>query len=41
MSKLKLMLLLAVLTFGVVSAAVAAHTGCCPSEECCAHCTGC
>jgi hypothetical protein len=40
MKKLKIMLLMAVITLGVASMA-AARTHCCSSAECCASCSGC
>ena len=41
MKNLKVLLLMMVITLGVASVAAAKHTGCCPSAECCASCSGC
>ena len=40
MKKLKVMLLMAVIALGLAGAASAAQAGCCPSEDCCALCSG-
>ena len=41
MKTLKVMLLIAVITLGLASAATAAQAGCCASDDCCASCSGC
>jgi len=41
MKKLKVMLLIAVISLGVAGMAAAARTKCCSSADCCASCSGC
>jgi hypothetical protein len=39
MKKLKVMLLMAVITLGLAGAAATAQAGCCASDDCCASCS--
>jgi len=41
MNTFKVMLLMAVVALGLAGAATAAQAGCCPSDDCCASCSGC
>lgn len=41
MKKLKVLLLMAVIALGLAGAASATQLGCCPSDACCASCSGC
>jgi hypothetical protein len=41
MRKIQVLLLLAVIGLGFAGAVKAAQSSCCPSAECCSHCTGC
>jgi hypothetical protein len=41
MKRVKAMLLIAVVAFGLTGAVQAAKAACCPSAECCSSCSGC
>jgi len=41
MKSLKVVLLMTVIALSVAGTAKAAQSGCCPSADCCASCSGC
>jgi hypothetical protein len=41
MKRIRVILLIAVVAFGLTAAVNAANASCCPSADCCASCSGC